>query len=44
MFAALDAADTGWLRKTAIKAALKFPAISWSVFKGRNGGLFADPD
>ena len=44
MFAALDAADTGPLRKTAIKVALKFPLISWSVFKGRNGGLFTDPD
>jgi hypothetical protein len=47
MFAGLEAADTGWLRQTAIKAALNFPWVAWSVFKERDdedSALFVDLD
>ena len=49
MFAGLDATDMGCLSRNAIKTALRFPIVAWSVYRDRNdgpddNGLFADLD
>jgi hypothetical protein len=38
MFAGLDQASMSWVERSAIKAALQFPYIAWSVYRSRDDG------
>ena len=44
MFAGLDKVDMRRSRRWAIKAALSFPWVAWSIFRDPNDKLFVDLD